>query len=172
MTVDQYDDSIRIAVERETQRRKRVLMFFVALLALPLIAGAWALAKAPSETEAVAREVTPLVRESVSKSVAEDVAAQAAPLIEERVARSVDKELEPKLAELRTQVDAKVAAIQPFDNAQLAAQVQKAVETEVTARVAVEVGKLKDVHEREINELKARLKMVENPATIRPRPIR
>lgn len=172
MTVDQYDDSIRIAVERETQRRKRVLWLFVALLALPLIAGAWALAKAPSQTEAVAREVAPLVRESVGKSVAEDVVAEAAPLIEQRVATRI----EPRITELRdsnTALQRSVAAMaridtRPVPQPDLTEQIRSVVATEVRAQVERETERLNAIHRREIDALKARLEKVENPAAIRP----
>lgn len=173
MTIDQYEDSIRIAVERETQRRKRVLLFFVVLLALPLIAGAWALANAPSQTEAVAREVTPLVRESVGKSVAEDVVAQTAPLIEQRVATRI----EPRIAELRdsnTALQRSVAAIARIDTRpipqppDLTEQIQRVVASEVRIQVERETERLNAIHRREIDALKARLEKVENPRAIRP----
>jgi hypothetical protein len=173
MTVDQYDDSIRIAVERETQRRKRVLLFFVVLLALPLIAGAWVVARAPSQTEAVAKEVAPLVRESVGKSVAEDVVAEAAPLIEQRVATRI----EPRITELRDSNTAlrqsveSIARIDPRPIPQppdLTEQIQRVVAREVRTQVQNETERLNAIHQREIEALKARLSKVENQATIRP----
>jgi hypothetical protein len=168
MTVDQYDDSIRIAVERETQRRKRVLLFFVVLLALPLIAGAWAVANAPSETEAVAQKVAPLVRESVGRSVAEDVVAQTAPLIEQRVATRI----EPRITELRdsnTALQRSVAAMARIDTRPIPApNLSAEIAREVQAQVQTEVLRLNAVHQREIDALKARLERVENRATIRP----
>lgn len=99
MTIAQ-DESIRDAVAQETARRKRVFLTYLGLLLLPLIAGAYALAKAPSETAAVAQAVTPVVEEAVSARVAEEVVRKSTPIIEENVSRQVAMNVEPRLKEV------------------------------------------------------------------------
>ena len=120
MTVhEQYDDSIRLAVEREARRRKRVLAGFLALLLVPLAVGGWAVAKAPSETEAVAREVMPIVQQSVAENVTRQVVAESSARIEENVNRTVDMKIEAKIAPVQAVRDevklltSQVARIQP-----------------------------------------------------------
>jgi hypothetical protein len=137
MTIDvqHENDPIRIAVEREARRRKRVLLGFLALLLVPLAIGGWALAKAPSETEAVAREVTPIVQQSVGENVTKQVVAESRALIEENVNRSVEAKIEAKIepikslhAEVAT-LNREVARMQPalLENVRLVADVRSQV---------------------------------------------
>ena len=87
-------DSVKIAVKREAARRKRTFAFYIALLLVPIAIGGYAIAKAPTETEAVAKQVIPVVNASVEESikprVAEAVATQAEPIIRETVAKQLD----------------------------------------------------------------------------------
>jgi hypothetical protein len=92
-----HEESIQDAVARETARRKRVFLTYLGLLLLPLIVGAFALANAPSETEAVAEAVTPVVAQAVGARVAEEVVRQATPMIQENVSREVARNVEPQL---------------------------------------------------------------------------
>ena len=46
-----YNESVQETVDRETARRKRVFLAFMALLLVPIAIGAYALTKAPSETD-------------------------------------------------------------------------------------------------------------------------
>ena len=118
MTIPAYDESVQEAVARETARRKRVLLAFLALLLVPIVIGAYALTKAPAETEKVANDVAPLVTERVAK----DVVTQAEPLIRDNVSREIAK-VEPRIAsvgkditDLRATVQetsAAVAAVKP-----------------------------------------------------------
>lgn len=133
MTVEleREDDSIRLAVERETRRRKKALAGFLALLLIPIAIGGWVLARAPRETELVVREVTPLVQRDVEKTVGENVTrqvlAQSEPLIERRV--------EEKVAPIRAIRDevktltSEVARIRPVvaENARMVADVRSQV---------------------------------------------
>jgi hypothetical protein len=101
MTTAPYD-SIHEAVTRETARRKRVLLAFVGLLLLPIVIGAYALSKAPSETEAVAADVTPLVAKQVggviATNVTNDVVSRTTPLIQQNVSREIKTVVEPRIA--------------------------------------------------------------------------
>lgn len=114
---------IDIAVEKETARRKRVLLGFLLLLLVPLIVGGWALARAPKETEAVARQVAPLVskdvREEVSRSiestVTEAVSAKAGPVIEKTVSAQFNQTVLPELGAVKQEVSGIRATMQ--DNA-------------------------------------------------------
>ncbi len=88
MTTFEEMPSVKTAVDREAQRRKRVFATFLALLIIPIAIGAYAIAMAPSETDAVVDKVTPLVQERVEKNV------------EETIAVSVDRTVEPRVAEI------------------------------------------------------------------------
>lgn len=99
---------IDVAVQKEIERRKRALWMFLALLLLPLIVGGWALARAPKETELVAREVTPIVRQEVSRSiessVTEAVAEKAAPVIRQTVSEQFGETVLPQLGAVKEEV--------------------------------------------------------------------
>lgn len=113
MTVElqREDDSIRLAVERETRRRKKALMGFLALLVIPIAIGGWVLVRAPKETELVVREVTPIVQQRVGENVTKQVVEQSATLIE----RTVEEKVAPIRAvrdEVKT-LTSEVARMQP-----------------------------------------------------------
>ena len=97
-----YTDSVQETVARETARRKRVFLTFMALLLVPIAIGAYALTKAPSETEKVVTEVTPIVAERVSGDIAgrvtNDVVKQTEPLIRDNVSRAITTNVEPRIA--------------------------------------------------------------------------
>ncbi|HEX2121428.1 MAG TPA: hypothetical protein VHL59_07280 [Thermoanaerobaculia bacterium] len=95
-------------MQKEIERRKRALSMFLALLLLPLIVGGWALVRAPKETELVAREVTPIVRQEVSRSiessVTEAVAEQAAPVIRQTVSEQFSETVLPQIGAVKEEV--------------------------------------------------------------------
>ncbi len=97
-----YNDSIQETVARETARRKRVFLAFMALLLVPIAIGAYALAKAPSDTEKVVQDVTPIVTERVGGQIAtrvkDDVVKQTEPLIRDNVSRAISTSIEPRIA--------------------------------------------------------------------------
>ena len=107
MTTAPYDESVREAVARETARRKRVLLAFLALLLIPIAIGAYALSKAPTEIERVASDVTPIVTNRVageiSERVSKDVSARTEPLIRQNVAREITA-VTNDITQLRTTV--------------------------------------------------------------------
>lgn len=98
----QHDDSIQQAVARETARRKRVFIAFIALLLVPIGIGAYALVRAPSETDKVATDVTPIVTERVGEQitarVTNDVVSRAGPIIRGDVERAISANVEPRIA--------------------------------------------------------------------------
>lgn len=99
---------IDVAVQKEIARRKRALWMFLALLLLPLIVGGWALTRAPKETELVAREVTPIVRQEVSRSiessVTEAVAEKATPVIRQTVSEQFNATVLPEIGAVKKEV--------------------------------------------------------------------
>jgi hypothetical protein len=107
---------IDVAVQKEIARRKRALWMFLALLLLPLIVGGWALARAPKETEVVARQVAPIVREEVSRSiessVTEAVAAKATPVIRQTVSEQFNETVLPQIGAVKQEVSGIRASMQ------------------------------------------------------------
>lgn len=121
MTTFEEMPSVQTAVELEARRRKRVFAVFLSLLLIPLAIGLYAIVKAPSETEAVARNVAPLIESNVERNVEKNVEA--------RINARVDQQIEPRVEaivarratpviqrELARQVDAVVTArVQPLE---------------------------------------------------------
>ena len=107
MTTEPYEESVQEAVARETARRKRVLLAFLGLLLLPIGIGAWALAKAPTEIEKVAVDVTPMVTERVSHDISTrvtaDVVARTEPLVRQNVSAAASS-LRNDITSLQTSV--------------------------------------------------------------------
>lgn len=101
-SMESYDESVQEVVARETARRKRVFLAFLALLMVPISIGAYALSKAPSETQKIVDEVTPPVTARVGHDVAEhvtkDVVAQTEPLIRSKVSSAIAATVEPRIA--------------------------------------------------------------------------
>lgn len=95
MTTFEEMPSVKTAVDREAQRRKRVFATFLALLIIPIAIGAYAIAMAPSETDAVVNEVTPLVQERVEKNVEETITARVDRTVEPRVVELVERQATP-----------------------------------------------------------------------------
>ena len=104
MTTAPFNESIQDVVARENARRKRVFLAFLALLLVPVGIGAYALAKAPTETAKVANDVAPIVTERVGGEIAarvsNDVASRTEPLIRASVAREINATVEPRIASL------------------------------------------------------------------------
>ena len=100
MTTSEENPSVKTAVALEEHRRKRVFTIFLALLIIPLAIGLYAIAKAPSETDAVASRVTPIVEKNVEENVTRRVDEKFEPRVEEVVARHVDKKIEPRVEEI------------------------------------------------------------------------
>src|SRR5687767_13066129 len=87
MTTLEENPSVKTAVALEEHRRKRVFTIFLALLAIPLAIGLYAILKAPSETDVVVSRVTPIVEKSVEENVTRRVDEKIEPRVEEVVAR-------------------------------------------------------------------------------------
>lgn len=84
-------ESVKIAVDAEARRRKRLLLSYLLLLLIPIVIGGYAIARAPSQTEAVAHDVLPIVNENVK----ETVAAQAEPIIRKELDVAVARHVKP-----------------------------------------------------------------------------
>lgn len=95
-------ESVKIAVQREAARRKRSFLMYLLLLAVPIAIGGYAIANAPTQTQAVAKEVLPAVnanvQESIKPQVAEAVATQAEPIIRDTVERQINRNLDQAVA--------------------------------------------------------------------------
>ncbi|MGZ5444139.1 MAG: hypothetical protein ACXW31_06805 [Thermoanaerobaculia bacterium] len=113
MTTLEEIPSVKTAVAREERRRKRVLLTFLALLLIPIAIGVYALMKAPSETELVAKNVTPIVE----KNVEENITARVDEKIEPRVAEVIARQATPMLQRtLDRQVNAAITTrVQPLE---------------------------------------------------------
>lgn len=102
MTTAPYNESVQDAVTRETKRRKRVFSVFIALLLIPIAIGAYALSKAPSETQKVAADVAPVVTQrigaQISAGITDKVIAQTQPIIQKNVAHEISATVGPRLA--------------------------------------------------------------------------
>lgn len=115
MTTMEEIPSVKTAVAREERRRKRVLLTFLALLLIPIAIGVYALVKAPSETELVAKNVTPIVEKQVEENitarvdrkieprVAEVIARQATPMLQRTVDRQVSAAITTRVQPLERQ---------------------------------------------------------------------
>jgi hypothetical protein len=116
MTTDAYDDSVRDAVERETVRRKRVLIGFLASLAIPIAVGAYVLAKAPTEIESIAKEVSPIVSQNVggelTEKVTKDVVARTEPALRQTVSRQVSSEVDTRVSSVTEGLRGDIAKLQ------------------------------------------------------------
>lgn len=107
------DSSVKIAVHNEAQRRKRAFRMYLALLIVPIAIGAYAIANAPSQTQAVAKEVIPVVnanvQETIKPQVAEAVAAQAGPIIQasvdQQIGRNVDNAVALRIKPVEARID-------------------------------------------------------------------
>ncbi len=106
MTTAPFNESVQDAVTRETKRRKRVFSAFISLLLIPIAIGAYALSKAPTETQKVAADVAPIVAQRVgadiSTGITDKVIAQTQPIIQKSVAREISATVEPRLATVDT----------------------------------------------------------------------
>ncbi|HEX3068811.1 MAG TPA: hypothetical protein VHX14_09555, partial [Thermoanaerobaculia bacterium] len=104
MTTAPFNESVQDAVTRETKRRKRVFSAFISLLLIPIAIGAYALSKAPTETQKVAADVAPIVAQRVgadiSTGITDKVIAQTQPIIQKSVAHEIS--VEPRLAAVAT----------------------------------------------------------------------
>lgn len=106
MTTAPFNESVQDAVTRETKRRKRVFSVFISLLLIPIAIGAYALSKAPTETQKVAADVAPIVAQRVgadiSAGITDKVIAQTQPIIQKNVANEISTTVEPRLAAVGT----------------------------------------------------------------------
>jgi ABC-type transporter Mla subunit MlaD len=87
-------EAIREAVRRDTARRRRLFVLYLLLLLLPIGIGIYAITRAPSEVETVARKSVPYVVEPVREQLKPTIAETARPVVQ---------------AELRAQYDATIA---------------------------------------------------------------
>lgn len=117
MTTYEEMPSVKTAVAREAQRRKRVFAAFLALLLVPIAIGAYAIAMAPEQTDVVVDKVTPLVQQRVEKNVEKTITARVDQTVEPRVAEIVERRATPLIERtLDKQLNAAVAArVQPLE---------------------------------------------------------
>jgi len=139
MTTAPYDESVHEAVARETARRKRVLLAFLALLLIPIAIGAYALSKAPTEIEKVASDVTPIVTSRVAGDITErvtsDISAKTEPLIRQNVAREVTTVVEPRLASVTNDITQLQTSVQKTSALVESVTPQLAAVPELTNRI-------------------------------------
>ena len=100
-----------------------MFLAYLAVLAIPVAVGAYALTRAPSETEAVAQKVTPVVRDTVTRDVDErvnqrvnervtaEVKTQAEPVIKSEVSRQVSESVKPEIESVRSELQQRIATI-------------------------------------------------------------
>ncbi len=98
---EQYEESIRAAVEREAKRRRRVLTGYLALLIVSMAVGGFAVVKAPTETEIVAKKVEPIVRDQVRASVADDITRS----VVQSTGPQIDAKVSSAFAEVKPRFD-------------------------------------------------------------------
>jgi hypothetical protein len=91
----EYSESVRTALANELQRRRRVFMIYLLLVALPIGLAIYAVMRAPLDTEVVANQVSSVVvkrvNETIGPRVSEAVATQAKPIILDAVAAEVNQ---------------------------------------------------------------------------------
>lgn len=149
------DESVHEAIARETARRKRVLLAFLALALVPIAIGAYALSKAPTETSKIATDVTPIVSErverTISESVTNNVVTRSQPLIRQNVSSAVasaERVLRQDYASLQATVQQTSAATA----AQIAVlpelQTRVAGLDESAGRTAAQFENLKTLHDQ------------------------
>lgn len=117
MTTAEEIPSVKTAVALEARRRKRVFAIFLGLLAIPVAIGLYAVAKAPSETEAVALNVTPIVERNVEENITRRVDQKIEPRVDELVARRAEPVIQQTLdKQLTVHLDrAVIARVQPLE---------------------------------------------------------
>lgn len=173
MTIYDEMPSVKTAVAREAQRRKRVYAMFAVLLMIPVAIGIYAVAKAPAETDAVVqsvvKDVTPVVQNNVEKNIQENLAKNVEATVTERVSRQV----EPRVQEI---VERRATPL-------IKETLDKQVTAAVTARVQPLERQYRDLtregnteHERtaaRVKELEARVAALERrlAALTGPRPV-
>jgi polyhydroxyalkanoate synthesis regulator phasin len=137
MTTFEEMPSVKTAVDREAQRRKRVFATFLALLLIPIAIGAYAIAMAPSETDAVVNKVTPLVQERVEKNVEETITTRVDRTVEPRVAEIVERRATPVIERtLDRQLNAAMTArVQPLEQNYRALVARNTEHDKTSARV-------------------------------------
>jgi hypothetical protein len=113
MTTSEDLPSVKLAVAREAQRRKRVFATFLALLIVPVAIEIYAIAKAPSETDVVVRNVTPIVEKNVEEHLTARVDQRVDQKIEPRVEEIVERRAAPVIE--RTLDKAVTARVQPLE---------------------------------------------------------
>jgi hypothetical protein len=139
MTTSEDLPSVKLAVAREAQRRKRVFATFLALLIIPIAIGLYAVAKAPSDTDLVVRNVTPIVEKNVEENITARVDQKIEPRVEEIVERraapvieqTLDKAVTARMQPLERQY--RVLAVQGDTEHQKTAERVKILEARVAA---------------------------------------
>ncbi len=156
MTIAPYDESVREAVARETARRKRVLLAFLAFLLVPIAIGAYALSKAPTEIERVASDVTPIVTSRVAGDITErvtsDITARTEPLIRQNVSREITTVVEPRLASVTNDITQLQTSVQKTSALVQEVTPQLAAVPELTKRLtAFDTNQLRLTREMGVN---------------------
>ena len=159
MTTSEEIPSVKTAVELEAGRRKRVFATFLALLIIPIAIGAYAIAKAPTETDVLVREATPIIEKSVEASVSQKVDQNIEPrvdrIVESRATPVIQKRLDQELDK------AIVARVQPLEaNYKILAMQDNTEHDKTEARI-------KQLEAR-IDALEQRLAAVTPPTRIQP----
>jgi hypothetical protein len=171
MTTFEELPSVKTAVQREAQRRKRVYGMFALLLLVPVAIGIYAIAKAPSETdvvvEKVVKDVTPIVQGNIQENLAKNVEATVTERvdrqIEPRVQEAVERRAAPLIERTLTrQVDAAVTArVRPLEQQYRAFTVEGNTEHERTA------ARVKELEAR-VAALERRLAALTGPRPVNP----
>ena len=156
MTIYEEMPSVKTAVELEARRRKRVFLMFLALLAIPVAIGAYAVAKAPSDAQIMAARVSPIVEENIVQSVDRRIDQKIEPRVDEIVAQRATPVIE------RTLDRAVTARVQPLERSYRALAIQDETEH---AKAEERVREL----EARVAALERRLAVLTDPR--RPRPL-
>jgi polyhydroxyalkanoate synthesis regulator phasin len=143
MTTSEDFPSVKLAVTREAQRRKRVFATFLALLIVPIAIGIYAIAKAPSETDVVVSNVTPIVEKNVEENITARVDRKIEPRVEEIVERRAGPVIEQTLNKAVT------ARVQPLERQYRVLALQRDTERQQTAeRVKILEARVAALEER------------------------
>ena len=91
------NEAMREAVRREARRRRMLVITYLSLLLLPVGVGIYAVTRAPSEVQSVARQTVPYVVPEVRKQLEPTIAATARPVIETEVRAQYERTVGPRL---------------------------------------------------------------------------
>ncbi len=164
MTTFDEMPSIKTAVELEARRRKRVYAMFLALLIIPVAIGIYAIAKAPSETELLVQNATPIIEKNVEKSVSRKVDRDLEPrvdkIVRERARPVIENTLETSIA----------ARVKPLEQKYSMRGIQDDQEHEKTEARLRELEARVAALEKQLGEQPVR-PQIDKPVTRIPKPV-